>query len=126
MTIKKLRSFIFVILGFLFLGLGIAGIVLPVIPGGPFLLIASYFFTKSSERFDRWFKSTIFYTKYVLAFKGQRGMTKKEKIRINLIADFFIILSCFYVNILFVQLLLILIGIYKHYYFITKIETITE
>lgn len=122
---KKLRSFIFIILGFIFLGFGIAGIVLPVIPGGPFLLIASYFFTKSSERFDRWFKSTIFYTKYVLAFKGQRGMTRKEKIRINIIADFFILFSVFYINILLVQVLLILIGLYKHYYFITKIETIS-
>lgn len=124
-NIKNLKNFVFMILGFIFLGFGIAGIVLPVIPGGPFLLIASFFFTKSSEKFDKWFKSTIFYTKYVLAFKGQRGMTKKEKIRINLIADFFIILSCFYINLILVQVLLIVLGIYKHYYFITKIETVS-
>lgn len=51
-------------------------------------------------------------------------MTRKEKVRINLIADAFILFSVFYVNILPIQILLVVLALYKHYYFIKKIKTI--
>ncbi|MFV0556803.1 MAG: DUF454 family protein [Lactovum sp.] len=74
-----MKKIIFLIIGFIFLGIGISGIILPVIPGGPFFLVASYCFSKSSKRFELWFKSTIFYQKYVLAFTENRGLKLKEK-----------------------------------------------
>ncbi|WP_143595157.1 YbaN family protein, partial [Terribacillus saccharophilus] len=75
MIIKKLKNVLFFLLGTIFLGFGIAGIVLPVLPGGPFLMIATFCYAKSSKRIDDWFKSTTFYTKYVLAIKEKKGMT---------------------------------------------------
>ncbi|GGJ62357.1 hypothetical protein GCM10007111_25580 [Virgibacillus kapii] len=51
-------------------------------------------------------------------------MSRKEKIRINLIADAFILFSIWYMDILFIQVLLALLAIYKHYYFIYKMKTI--
>ncbi len=119
-----MKRIFFVILGFISLGFGIAGTVLPVLPGGPFYLFAAYCFTKSSERLDNWFKSTKIYDKYVVGFREKRGMTRKEKIRINIIADFFILFSVFYVDILIVCIILIVLMLYKHYYFIKKIKTI--
>src|SRR5690606_18666611 len=119
-----MKRIFFVILGFISLGFGIAGTVLPVLPGGPFYLFAAYCFTKSSERLDNWFKSTKIYDKYVVGFREKRGMTRKEKIRINIIADFFILFSVSYVDILIVRIILIVLMLYKHYYFIKKIKTI--
>src|SRR5690606_13915623 len=103
---------------------GIAGTVLPVVPGGPFDLFAAYCFTKNSERLDDWFKSTKIYDKYVVGFREKRGMTRKEKIRISIIADFFIFFSVVYVDILIVRIILIVPMLHKHYYFITKIKAI--
>lgn len=123
-TIKHIKKIVLVIIGLIFLGIGVAGTILPVLPGGPFYLIAAYCFAKSSKRLDNWFKSTKVYDKYVVGFREKRGMTLKEKIRINVIADFFIILSIFIVDILLVQIILIALGLYKHYYFIKKIKTI--
>ena len=122
--ILNMKKALFVVLGFIFLGIGIAGTVLPLLPGGPFYLLASYCFAKSSERFDSWFKSTIFYKKYVLAFLLKKGLTLKEKIRINVIADAFIIFSLFKVDILWVRISIVAVALYKYYYFIWKIKTI--
>ncbi|MCR8848010.1 YbaN family protein [Rossellomorea sp. SC111] len=124
MTLKKMKSILFMLLGFIALVCGIAGTVLPVLPGGPFYLLAVYFFSKSSKRVDAWFKNTYIYKKYVVSFLEKKGMTLKEKIRINLTADFFILLSVLYVDILAVRIILIGLAFYKHYYFIKKIKTI--
>ncbi len=124
MAIKILRNMLFMILGFLALAIGIIGIVIPVLPGMPFLLIAAFCFTRSSKRIEKWFKQTTIYKKYVKAFIYNKGMTRKEKIRINLIADSFIVISIISIDILYVKLLLISLALYKHYYFIFKIKTI--
>lgn len=123
-TIKNIKSILFFLMGFISLGIGISGIILPVLPGLPFLLFASYCFAKSSKRIENWFKNTTLNEKYVVRFLQKKGLTRKEKIRINLIADTFILFSIFYVDILFVQIILVGTALYKHYYFIKKIKTI--
>ena len=54
----SLRKLCYLMLGFLGLGLGALGAVLPLLPAFPFLLVAAYGFGKSSDRLDRWFKGT--------------------------------------------------------------------
>lgn len=123
--IKKLVRILLIITGFVSFGIGIAGVILPVLPGGPFFIFAAYCFGKSSERIENWFKSTTFYKDYVVRIKENTGMTRREKIRINLIADAFIIFSVIYVDIIFVKVIIIILGLIKHYYFIKVIPTLT-
>jgi uncharacterized membrane protein YbaN (DUF454 family) len=78
MTVSKA---LFVTTGFLFLGLGIVGIVLPVLPATPFLLLASFCFLKGSRRLhDRLMANKHFGPR--IKRITESGLTRREKISI--------------------------------------------
>jgi uncharacterized protein len=119
----KIKNIIFVALGFFFLCLGVIGIVLPLLPTTPLLLLASYFFVKGSKKFEVWFKGTDIYKKHLDDFVKNRSLTKKKKIMISLFSDSMILITFILTDSMIVRVILILVVMYKYYYFIVKIKT---
>ena len=76
---KNPLRIIWLFFGFLAMGIGAAGVVLPVLPTTPFLLLASFCLAKGSERFHRWFTGTKLYKKHLESFVENRSMTLKTK-----------------------------------------------
>jgi uncharacterized membrane protein YbaN (DUF454 family) len=76
-------------LGLSFLGLGILGAFIPVLPTTPFVIVAAYFFSKSSPRLEQWLNQHPFFGPNIEAWKKHRAIPLKAK----MIACFFMTLS---------------------------------
>lgn len=121
---NKVLKITFIFLAFIFLGLGCIGVVLPVLPTTPFLLAASFFFTKGSDRFNRWFISTSLYKNYLENFVKTRAMTSKSKLKILIPVSIVLIISFFSVDNFYLRGVIIFLFLLKEYYFKFHIKTI--
>ncbi len=66
--------------GTLFVGLGVLGIVLPVLPTTPFLLLAAACYLRSSSRLYRWLHTNRWFGKYLRWYRDGEGIPLASKI----------------------------------------------
>lgn len=71
---------LFIILGSLCLGLGLIGMIIPVLPTTPFLLLAAYFYARSSKRFYIWLTTNRWFGEYIRNYREGRGMPLRHKV----------------------------------------------
>ena len=121
-----MKKFIYIVIGLLSFALGAIGIILPILPTTPFLLLASFCFVRGSERINRWFTGTSIYKKHLESFVTDRSMTKKQKLLIPGFASLMILIPFILVDNLMMRMTLILIVAIKWYYFTFKIKTKTN
>ncbi len=79
MNIKKA---LYIVLGLIALAFGGIGVVVPMLPSFPFLMLATFCFANSSEKLHNWFINTKMYKENLESYVASRGMTKKAKKKI--------------------------------------------
>jgi uncharacterized membrane protein YbaN (DUF454 family) len=77
---SKFKKSLFVVAGTIFLALGCMGIVLPILPTTPFLLLSAACYYKGSERMHRWILNNRWFGNYIRNYKEGKGLPFKTKI----------------------------------------------
>ena len=72
--------YVVIALGFAAVGLALLGIFVPILPTTPFLLLAAFFFGRSSPRFYRWLHTNRWFGAYLTNYREGRGLPRREKI----------------------------------------------
>ena len=68
------------LLGFIFLGLGVVGVFLPLLPTTPFLLVAAGCFSKSSEKWHQWLLSNRIFGPVIADWQVRKCISVSTKI----------------------------------------------
>lgn len=71
-----MKRALYLVLGCFGLGIGAIGVVLPMLPAFPFLMLAACCFAKSSKKLEDWFKGTKLYKENLEDYVSGKGMTK--------------------------------------------------
>ena len=103
---------ILIILGTLFLGLGILGIFIPGLPTTPFLLLTAALYLRSSDRLYQKLISNKIIGKYIKNYVQKRGMTIRIKVHaIGIMWLMISISTIFLIEIIWVKILVLTLGI---------------
>ncbi|MXN87855.1 DUF454 family protein [Pasteurella canis] len=114
---------VYILLGFIFLGLGILGIILPLLPATPFLLLTLFFFAKGSDRLHDWFLQTKLYNKHLKSFKEDRSLSQKSKFWILLFATTMLSIGFYFTPSMIGRTIIILVLLTKYWFFFFWIKT---
>jgi len=110
--LNKLIRWVLIAAGTIFLGLGILGIFLPILPTTPFLLLAAACYARSSKRFYNWLINNKWFGSYIKNYQEGKGVPLKVKVYTISLLWITILFSAFFiVHILWLKVLLILIAV---------------
>jgi uncharacterized membrane protein YbaN (DUF454 family) len=118
---SRVMRVVFGALGFVFLGLGIAGWFVPGLPGTVNLLIALWLFSQSSERMHRWMLTNRWFGRALVDYKSGLGIPR----RIKVIAVSCIVLAVgfsagFVIDITWLRVLIVAIGVYGVWFVVSR------
>ncbi len=103
---------LFIALGTLSVAFGVVGIFVPILPTTPFLLLAAFFYARSSDTFLRWLLYNRWFGAYIRNYREGHGIPRREKFLTITALWLTIGLSAtFAVSLWWVKLLLIVIAI---------------
>lgn len=77
-----MKKIVYITIGCVSFVLGLLGIPLPILPTTPFLLLAGFCFSRSSDRFNHWLRQTKVYRYYVGDYLETRVIARDRKKKI--------------------------------------------
>ena len=117
-------KYVWLSVGCIFLGLGVLGVFLPILPTTPFILVTLFCFAKGSDRRHRWLLSTKLYQNHVKRFNETRSMTLKAKVIILAFASAMLLSGFYFSKSIYARIIILIVLSVKYYVFIFKIKTV--
>lgn len=123
---KKILNGICVAGGFAAIGLGLVGIILPVLPTTPFLILAAALFARGSERFHIWYRNTGIYKKYVVPAFTRKEMTARQKCCALALTTALLCIGFFLSPVWYAKAVILVVLAGHYYYFLFRVRTVRE
>jgi len=110
-TSSRLIRGLLITTGTFFVGLGVLGIFVPLLPTTPFFLLAAAYYVRSSKRFYNWLLNNKWFGNYIKNYQEKKGVPLKVKLSsLSLLWITILFSAVFVVDIFFVRIILILIA----------------
>lgn len=106
-----IKKIILMIAGILCVILAIIGIVIPVLPTTPFLLLAAFLFYRSSEKLHERLLNSKVLGEYIHNYTEYRAIKRKAKILTIILLWITLGISIIAVNNIYIRIFLLLVGI---------------
>jgi len=107
---SKFKRIIYSIVGYVSLTLGIIGLIFPILPTTPFLLVAAACFARNSEKAYNWLIHNRIFGKFIRDYRAGKGIPIKVKIYTLFFLWITIFISIFFISIFWIQILLFVIA----------------
>lgn len=108
---SRIRRYVYMTLGSIFLALGMVGIFIPVLPTTPFLLLTAFFYLRSSYRLYCWLIGHKVFGSYINDYMEHRAVKKRAKISALIFLWSTMLISIIFVPVTAVRIILPLIGL---------------
>ena len=77
---SPIKRTVYLVLGWIFVAIGIVGALLPLLPTTPFLLLAIWFFARSSPKMESWLFNHPRFGPGLRAWRDERAIPRRAKI----------------------------------------------
>ena len=123
----KFKKMLYVILGCSSVALGALGVLLPLLPSFPFLLLAAFCFARSSKRLHQWFIGTKLYKGNLESYVEGKGMTRKTKGKIMVMVTALMLVGFIMMGrVLVGWIVLAGVWVFHVFYFVLGVKTIKD
>jgi hypothetical protein len=102
-----MKRVLLIILGWICVVLATLGVVLPLLPTTPFLLLAAWCFARSSPRFHHWLLHRSWFGSYLRHWQQHRALPKGAKPKAVALILVTFAVSIYFVPLLWVRILLL-------------------
>ena len=76
----KVKRTVYVFAGTVFLVIGAIGVVIPILPTTPFLLLAAACYVRGSDRLHRWMLNNRVFGEFIRNYREGKGITFRNKL----------------------------------------------
>jgi|SRR5690554_551271 len=91
-TLNRLTKTLYILIGLISLSLGVVGIILPLLPTTPFLLLSAFCFARSSQKLYLWLHTNRMFGENLRRYKDKEGIP--FELKIGVLSVLWITLSC--------------------------------